>query len=613
MNRRWIALVSLIVALIAAAVIAFGVTRTYRAPETPTDFVPSEWQTARTTPMHTAHVGAKKIACTECHGTGFAEKPGLASCTRCHASQAAKAHVGNETLATTCLSCHAFAAQRPAAPCQSCHGPSATPEARRAVRKPIAHHADPKLACVSCHDMHGKDRIRADIDCTRCHTGIGAVHGALGGPARSSDAGTTAVFAMVAADAGVAHGGGAVCTACHAPHAEKASARTTCARCHVEREKGVLAQGAPHVEPRGRNVAGHAECATCHEPHRARRADVRSCEGCHAERRSALHAKGHTACGSCHAPHAPGEARASCKGCHEGVSALAAARVTAHAACESCHAPHDPNASPAAACARCHGGISPTHPATGGGKGTCIGCHAPHPKAAVATAAVAAGHGTAAACSTCHKKASAERAFHAGKVACTGCHEPHAFSLVATRDQAQGASFCGGCHQAPLARTSKRAGHADCRACHGEAHTPVKQPSCASCHRAEVASAPKGHANCTSCHEAHSGDLGKKAACATCHANKTQALHGNTPQGCRDCHRPHGPQGVAKPPSCASCHAKLPGLHAKPSHAATCASCHVAHGPPRSDRATCTTSCHADRRTHQPQAATCKGCHIFRD
>lgn len=608
MSRRRVAFALLVVALVAAVALALGVKRTYHAPETPTDFVPAEWQTARTTPMHAAHVGEKKIACTECHASGFVEKPGAASCTRCHAAQAAKAHVGNATLATTCLSCHAFSAQRPAAPCQRCHGPSATPEARRAVPKTIAHHADPKLACTACHDTHGKDRIRADVDCTRCHTGVGATHGALGGPAREPDAGAIAAFAMVAADAGVApHGGGAGCTACHAPHTDKANARTTCARCHVEGKKDGLASAAPHVDPRGRNVAGHAECVTCHEPHRARRADVRSCEGCHAERRAAIHAKGHVACTSCHTPHAPGEARASCKGCHEGVTALAAARVTAHAACESCHATHEPNASPTAACARCHTTVSPTHP---GGAGACVACHAAHPKAAVATAP---GHGTAAACSTCHKKAANDHAFHANKAACTDCHKPHAFSLAATREKAQGAAFCGGCHQAPRARTSTRAGHADCRACHGEPHAPVKKPACGSCHQAEVASAPKGHATCTGCHDAHSGDLGAKKACATCHADKTQALHGSTPQGCASCHRPHGPQGVAKPPSCTTCHAKLPGLHAKPSHAASCASCHVAHGPPRSDRATCTTSCHADRRTHQPQAATCKGCHIFRD
>jgi hypothetical protein len=73
--------------------------------------------------------------------------------------------------------------------------------------------------------------------------------------------------------------------------------------------------------------------------------------------------------------------------------------------------------------------------------------------------------------------------------------------------------------------------------------------------------------------------------------------------------------GPATPPGCATCHdkAKLPGLHGVAAHGSgACATCHTPHGPPRSDRATCTGSCHADKRTHQPDAAVCKGCHLFR-
>jgi hypothetical protein len=65
---------------------------------------------------------------------------------------------------------------------------------------------------------------------------------------------------------------------------------------------------------------------------------------------------------------------------------------------------------------------------------------------------------------------------------------------------------------------------------------------------------------------------------------------------------------------CTSCHApaKLPGLHKVTEHAAKCTSCHTSHGPPRSERATCTANCHTDRRSHQPTADVCKGCHLFR-
>jgi predicted CXXCH cytochrome family protein len=133
----------------------------------------------------------------------------------------------------------------------------------------------------------------------------------------------------------------------------------------------------------------------------------------------------------------------------------------------------------------------------------------------------------------------------------------------------------------------------------------------------EEATAPKGHQLCANCHEPHSGEHLAKATCASCHENKTTGPHATVAGGCPTCHRPHGAAkvnlGPAAPPACATCHdvKELPALHSIPAHAA-CANCHSSHDGPRADRATCTSSCHTDRKTHQPQAPVCSGCHVFR-
>jgi predicted CXXCH cytochrome family protein len=605
MTKKRVVLAIVFLAAIAAAV-TFAV-RQRTPPAIPIEQVPAQWQEARTSPMHAAHVGRKAIACTECHGAGFEKMPADDTCTRCHAAPAKRAHRGSATSPTTCLGCHVFSAGKEAPSCVSCHATGA---------RALAKHASPEIACASCHDLHGEKRS-ALVDCTGCHAGIGARHGRMEVAAR--DAGGGSAVGRFAEDAGIVlaaravappssapldatHASpGQVCGACHAPHAPAAKAIDACASCHAgPRATNV---GAPSIAPRGPRVAGHAACITCHEPHRARKESVLACEGCHADRREAAQAKGHALCIGCHQPHAPTEARASCGNCHAGVSALAATKVKEHATCTSCHDPHRPQRAAASSCTTCHAAVKPSHPAAKGG--ACVGCHVPHPgqrEGAREHAAVA--------CSSCHTKAKGEKAFHAGKAACAECHRPHGEIALA----GAGAAFCARCHQAPAAATATRTGHGECRKCHGEPHAPAKKPTCNACHAQEVATAPKGHAACTSCHDAHSGALGKNVSCTNCHADKSKALHGSIAQGCGSCHRPHGPKGPPQPPACTTCHApaKLPGLHSVVKHAAQCGSCHVAHGAPRSDRATCTASCHQDRQTHQPDAAVCKGCHLFR-
>ena len=671
MSRRakLLALLALLAVALAAA-IGFRVVAKRTPPVSPTQTVPSTWQTARKTTMHETHL-AGKVACATCHTQGFETKPAEATCAQagCHEKAAAQAHRGDPKAPTTCTTCHAFAKGQADATCASCHGSATSTgdggtDAARAAHA-LARHVSKDVACAACHDVHGDPAAKARVtlaDCTACHTTTAVAHGRVREPARpdaehagdARDAGESsdAAVARFAADSRAAAGlrdagGGAVaqvCTACHAPHVAAVAARDTCATCHVggavtratasdaaaRSGESFLVGFAPRIEPRGPHVAGHAACIPCHEPHRAEKADARRCEDCHADHRSAITPAAHTACTGCHTPHAPTEARGSCAsaGCHAGKAVLAAPKVAAHAACASCHDPHKPAASPALACVKCHGEVQPKHPGSVSkisGASTCIGCHAPHGGAAAKAAQPVA---IATTCSSCHTKAHGDRSLHAGGVACTTCHKPHDFAAALLHDAAgrsahgipapaaktEAAALCATCHAAKTAAVSARPGHAECGSCHGAAHTPVKKPACATCHAAETASAHRGHSACTQCHDAHSGSLGTHAACASCHADKPKEQHGALPGGCATCHTPHGPKGVTTPPACTTCHAKptLNGLHSVAAHNTRCASCHATHAPVRSDRATCTGTCHEDRRNHQPEAKVCKGCHMFR-
>lgn len=630
MRSRTIALV-LALALAAAVLIAFFVKHPRVEPKTPTSFVPDEWSRARTSPMHEAHVGKKSVPCTKCHENGFDKAPSMDVCTGCHANEASHAHRGSATSTTPCVTCHAFAADAREKTCVSCHAGDGVGAKGHA----LASHASDRATCTSCHAMHAEKKTRVDAraECTQCHE-VRVSHGhflvaalppasptAAGAPDSGnaeSDSGKLALR-LPDLDAGAASPTAAatvaVCTTCHTPHASKSAARSGCATCH-----------APKV------AKPHEACTTCHAPHAATREAAKPCASCHAAK---VPSPGHVGCTGCHAPHDPLAARGACASCHKGHEAFAATRVAAHADCTSCHAPHanpnvnaavDPRAfakTAAAACAKCHAGVHPDHPASKTGEAaSCIDCHAPHTQ----------DHAVVSTCSSCHTKATSDLSFHAAaaprghdlgkKTSCRDCHAPHAFA-IGKEDASR--RLCAKCHASEASVVRK--GHDDCKGCHGVAHTPTAKPACASCHAAEVASAPKGHTDCVKCHDAHSGSLGKvtpaastlagarAGTCPTCHADKERALHGHLPgAGCASCHRPHGPNGGATPPPCTSCHApaKLPGLHAVGQHAAKCASCHASHSAPRADRATCTSGCHTDRRAHQPEAAVCTGCHVFR-
>ena len=573
--------------------------------------VPPSYERAREMPGHVAHLGKqtivdgapRTIVCDDCHDLaahGF-ESPGSKPCAKCHAPGDAPHHTGAPGLPATCLACHAFT--RPAGTpialpptCAGCHENLAAIAGAFPSKHAHASHVTAQATCTVCHAPHAA-KANANVDCKQCHEKIDARHGSNG-----------------------------VCTTCHAPHAAAKDAATGCAGCHVGATTTLgspTSLVAPKVKPIGPKVASHEACTTCHTPHAATKKDVAACASCHADHQGTTteSGKGHAQCIGCHAPHDPTGAKASCTSCHLGHTALGAPEVAAHADCTACHDPHAPKKSPAGACTQCHSNVHPKHPSVtpSGALATagpgCTGCHQPHPppKAAFTIAR---------ACTTCHVKvASNDHGAHAkAKVACEQCHQSHEFTL----EKAPGAAFCVRCHSKVEKQVAT--GHAACAGCHGDdAHAPVTKVACGSCHIKEKTTAPKGHDACGSCHAPHAGTLligaiarptalaVTAAFCTSCHAAKKTAQHATVPGGCANCHRPHGPTGTASPPACITCHApaSLPGLHLVKEHAAKCESCHGGHSAPSATRDTCTGSCHAARKTHQPEAATCQGCHIF--
>ena len=587
----WLLLVALVVAA-ALACSESGPHEDTKLKPASGVYVRSAWTVARRVIGHRVHVNDRSIACASCHdlaggGVG-AVTP--SRCAKCHAREARIDHASAQGRArfgvgspSDCTSCHAFTLPADAAP---------------PVAAPL--------------DMDGGPPLGPDSGaCKRCH--------------EQPQGHTPAVKVHAKGD----------CLGCHRPHDDATPKAGDCKSCHAEVSTT--------------HTAGHTTievCTTCHEHLHSPASDASvACATCHATQqplvpKTALFERGHSACVSCHEPHGASAAPTSCSSgaCHGALPVMGAASVQAHAVCTSCHQPHDVRGSAVQACAGCHANVHPEHPARAGG---CTSCHQPHPQGAMSLAqAGAVTVPSARACTSCHQVAGADHDLHRG-VACTSCHAPHGFT-IALGDK----PGCRRCHEAELSHTFANSGHQACEGCHsGLPHHPevaattctgchahehelasahhapctschephagaVKQP-CSSCHAAEARSAPAGHQACTHCHEAHSG--ARIASCATCHAREAATPHGKLDGGaCTECHRPHGPNGVGKPPACASCHQTnaLPGLHTVGEHRA-CARCHTEHGATVADPRAACLGCHADRREHFPSAPRCTSCHLF--
>ena len=619
------------------------------------------------------HVGAKKIACTECHTSPDAA-PTETACAKCHERETGTHHRGGGRSPTTCLSCHAFGAAQPAATCNECHSNATRRRARRTRPRSIIMRAPicPAGLATAC-----TGRIERCSPTARPATRARAPRTEASRPTRPLRASmrrwiSRSTRRCLRSSAKQARR--SVCTprrrsrlrSIHARPRQARSARCATPRTPARRRLAARARDVmsePTTAPRA--LFPGARRSVCvrrsREDSAARRAsrragrrsrgvrDVSRAASRTSRRRSCLrglprgssrrergggtrcvhglsHAAragggevvvhgelplerhGHRRAARCGArrvlelPRSPSSERVGRTGMrslpreHEAVASsdrFGEGRAGVHrmpCAARRSWRPDGDDVTRGGACR------SPwlvvARPAFGGPAPTEDRSPVQHGGAMHLVP---------------HEREGGPRAPRQG-TACTSCHAPHAFRLAGS-----GARLCAGCHAEKAKATSVRPGHASCNACHGTAHAPVAKPSCSGCHAEEAKTAHAGHATCTSCHDAHSGSLGSHASCTSCHENKAKALHANAAQGCTTCHRAHGPKGVERPAACASCHARpsLKGLHSVAAHA-QCETCHSAHAPPRSDRATCTGSCHADKRSHQPEAKLCKGCHLFR-
>ncbi|HXX68463.1 MAG TPA: hypothetical protein VEK07_14840 [Polyangiaceae bacterium] len=479
--------------------------------------------------------------------------PGLVPATwaEFRTSPGHQAHVGRANI--QCGSCHDFEREGFRNPgtavCKNCH----------ARETALAHRGGTGTEATGCLSCHFFAPDRAEPKCVDCHA---ERHGQA-----------AAIEQHATAD----------CARCHHVHDSPSIAAADCTGCHEERST----EHGQHSGSKG--------CLDCHRAHAPAAVALSTCSTCHAQPAGPRPAD-HDSCVGCHQPHsfvAGGDN--ACVRCHGDKTTLAATIAPAHAVCTSCHTPHDP-AGASTSCGGCHGEIRVGH----GNEGACVTCHSPHGGDPDVLATP---------CSHCHRSiASSDTTAHAGGITCKTCHIPHEFLPD------NPGTICTRCHAQEVALVATNAGHRACTSCHGAlaAHEPARAPACGQCHAAEQASAPPGHAKCAGCHDPHGGL--PTPPCATCHRTESRGAHESIQGGCETCHRPHGPQGVSSPPACPTCHApaSLPALHEAPGHA-ECGRCHVTpHAPARDDRTTCTGACHADRRDHQPQAAVCTGCHVFR-
>jgi hypothetical protein len=567
-------------------------------------YVPKDWAVDRAVSGHRVHVVKNEIACAKCHSLeGEAMGPVTpARCIACHAQEGRIEHASHEAEAefgpgakADCTACHAFTFEGT--------------DHEQAIRE-----AEGLLAAADGGVTWPGLEPFAPGDCKRCHV-KGQAHDELA----KMPAGTPLVTVHASEP----------CLACHKPHEDQTPQSAPCTGCHRDVSTRHAAQGKTATET----------CQTCHRHQHAQASEaLGTCVSCHATHEpvvppAALFEGGHTQCVGCHRPHRFERSEAvPCRSCHENLNVIGGSRIPAHESCTSCHAPHDVKASPAAACPTCHRELHPDHPRIAGA-GTCQSCHEPHPARVTATVG-------ARACSACHQQAASDHGFHEN-VACTSCHRPHHFELEGATS-----TLCAGCHAARVNEVAGNPGHRACEGCHRglphhpetlgaaceqchareqgevipaharctqchEPHSGAQTTACSSCHEREHRTAPAGHQQCTQCHEPHTGGHAVKD-CAACHAGEAHSPHGQLQAGCLTCHRPHGPDGVARPPACTSCHALsgLPALHALSQHQ-TCTQCHAGHGDrPGLERATC-LGCHTDRANHFPNAPRCANCHLF--
>jgi DmsE family decaheme c-type cytochrome len=222
-------------------------------------------------------------------------------------------------------------------------------------------------------------------------------------------------------------------------------------------------------------------------------------------------------------------------------------------------------------CLACHGDAA-DHLEAGGGEGTMFAFgpgESPQVKSQV--------------CLTCHNDVHPGFAASPHAMAgldCSSCHTVHGEQADRWKLLKSGG---------PHLRIGDNLGAASqaCAECHG--------PVLAEFEFNETHRLKEGILDCTSCHDPHAAQnramLGgfKQEACIDCHTDKGGPFvfeHGSVrAEGCVSCHTPHGSpnrhmllfQNVAE--LCFSCHATVPGFHARFTLETQCTNCHsTIHG-----------------------------------
>lgn len=477
-------------ALAVGAVLAAACGVVAESPHPEPAHISGNYQLARYTPGHVAHLSLKgedQLQCSRCHtlGDGGFSLPGPELCATCHEEQSHQHHPLNEQQQMSCFTCHPFTAKVGQRfekwRCLDCHR---TPVEDKPA---IEVHTQ---QCAACHRPHSEPFTQA-ADCHACHD-VDVKHGFKGETMAET------------------------CMACHPHHTRAAEASQQCLTCH----DSTRVPAAKRVVPEALFAKGHTGCGACHTAHTFVKSEVKACTSCHTGK-PMLAEDSHT-CAGCHPPHTAKAAPVACSSCHR--KAQVAHPKTDGQQCIGCHPPHAPEVETALAqpCTACHSAGPLKEEVVHSPTVDCTSCHEPHlgkPKPAV--------------CKECHQEQLTKTARNPGHADCVTCHTglPH--------DTTVPVKPCASCHED---EKPPQVGHQTrCDECHEDHSARVTMKSCTQCHELKklggLHQVPKHAEKCQSCHAPHPPEPGfGPQSCLGCHKTLPKENHPTPPKQCASCH-----------------------------------------------------------------------------
>lgn len=229
-------------------------------------------KTAGSEKCKTCHTDIATAFATTIHAKAGAYGFTDSSCETCHGPAGSHASSGDASAISNPAKIDPEASS---AKCLECHGKG---KAQAFWHGSI--HENQKLACVSCHKVHGgHDKLLAkknEIDlCVTCHLNVRAdMYKRSKHPMRDSSSASGE--------------GKMVCSSCHNPHGARGeklidakSFNDKCYECHTEKKAPLLWEHSPVKE----------DCRTCHNPHGSSNDKLlvnkvpRLCQQCHMQGR----------------------------------------------------------------------------------------------------------------------------------------------------------------------------------------------------------------------------------------------------------------------------------------------------------------------------------------